>query len=64
MSINYTPDLAASYHYTTQIDTSGRKYRFSKYDGGGLGGGLIFIFILKNNNCYLIYTFDEIFKVI
>ncbi|NCW13103.1 MAG: hypothetical protein EBV82_08085 [Chitinophagia bacterium] len=38
MSINYTPDLAASYHYTTQIDTSGRKYRFSKYDGGGLGG--------------------------
>ena len=39
LSINYTPDLAASYHYTSQVDTSGRKYRFSKFDGGGIGGG-------------------------
>ena len=38
MSMNYTPDLAASYHYTTQIDSTGRKYRFSKFDGG-MGGG-------------------------
>ena len=38
-SINYTPDLAASYHYTTQVDTTGRRYRFSKFDGGAMGGG-------------------------
>ncbi len=38
ISMSYTPDLAASYHYTTQIDSSGRNYRFSKYDGG-IGGG-------------------------
>jgi hypothetical protein len=38
LSMNYTPDLAASYHYTTQIDSTGRNYRFSKYDGG-MGGG-------------------------
>jgi hypothetical protein len=36
--MSYTPDLAASYHYTTQIDSTGRNYRFSKYDGG-IGGG-------------------------
>ena len=39
LSINYTPDLAASYHYTAKVDTSGRTYRFSKYDGTGMGGG-------------------------
>ena len=39
ISFNYTPDLAASYHYTTQVDASGRRYRMSKYDGVGLGGG-------------------------
>ena len=38
ISFNYTPDLAASYHYTAQIDSNGRKYRFSKFDGGALGG--------------------------
>ncbi len=38
ISMSYTPDLAATYHYTTQIDSTGRNYRFSKYDGG-LGGG-------------------------
>ena len=38
LSVNYTPDLAASYHYTSQIDTTGRTYRFSKFDGGGMGG--------------------------
>lgn len=39
VSVNYTPDLAASYHYTAQIDSTGRQYRFSKYDGGGSSGG-------------------------
>jgi hypothetical protein len=39
LSINYTPDMAASYHYTTQVDTAGRRYRFSKFDGAGVGGG-------------------------
>ena len=38
VSFNYSPDLAKSYHYTTQIDTTGRTYRFSKFDGGALGG--------------------------
>ena len=38
VSINYKPDMAKSYHYSTQIDPSGRTYRFSKYDGNGLGG--------------------------
>ena len=38
LSMSYTPDLASSYHYTTQIDSTGRNYRFSKYDGG-IGGG-------------------------
>ena len=39
ISMNYTPDLASSYYYTTQVDTTGRKYRFSKFDGTGMGGG-------------------------
>ena len=38
MSINYTPDLAKNYYYSTQVDTSGRVYRFSKFDGGAVGG--------------------------
>jgi len=38
LSLNYTPDLAANYHYTAQVDSTGRKYRFSKFDGGALGG--------------------------
>ncbi len=39
ISFNYTPDLASSYHYTAQVDSSGRRYRFSKFDGIGMGGG-------------------------
>ena len=39
LSMNYTPDFAAPYHYTTQIDSTGRNYRFSKFDGIGMGGG-------------------------
>jgi len=39
ISFNYTPDLAASYHYTAQVDSAGRRYRFSKFDGIGMGGG-------------------------
>jgi hypothetical protein len=38
VSLNYTPDLAANYHYTAQVDSTGRSYRFSKFDGGALGG--------------------------
>lgn len=38
ISFNYTPDLASSYYYTTQVDATGRRYRFSKYDGIGMGG--------------------------
>jgi len=38
ISFNYTPDLATSYHYTAQVDTAGRTYRFSKFDGIGMGG--------------------------
>jgi hypothetical protein len=29
--------MAAAYHYSTQIDTTGRRYRFSQYDGGVIG---------------------------
>ncbi len=39
VSFNYTPDLASGYHYTAQVDATGRRYRMSKYDGIGLGGG-------------------------
>ena len=38
VSFNFTPDLASSYHYTTQVDSSGRRYRFSKFDNIGMGG--------------------------
>jgi hypothetical protein len=38
ISFNYTPDLASSYHYTAQIDSTGRTYRFSRFDGTGMGG--------------------------
>ena len=38
VSLNYTPDFAANYHYTAQVDSTGRSYRFSKFDGGALGG--------------------------
>jgi hypothetical protein len=38
IGFNYTPDLASSYHYTTQVDSTGRRYRFSKFDNIGMGG--------------------------
>jgi len=38
ISFNYTPDLASSYHYSAQVDSTGRRYRFSKFDGIGMGG--------------------------
>ena len=37
VSLNYHPDMAAAYHYSTQVDTTGRTYRFSQYDGGIIG---------------------------
>lgn len=37
ISVSYHPDFAAKYHYTTQVDTSGRTQRFSQYDGGIIG---------------------------
>ena len=37
ISINYHPDFAAPYFYTTRIDSSGRTARFSKFDGGIIG---------------------------
>lgn len=37
VSVNYQPDMAAAYHYSTQIDTTGRKIRFSQYEGGVVG---------------------------
>jgi LPS-assembly protein len=50
ISINYKPDLAKNDFYTEQIDSTGRKFRFSQYDGtiygpfsegrfGGIGFG-------------------------
>ncbi len=38
ISFNFTPDLASSYHYTSQVDSTGRRYRFSKFDNIGMGG--------------------------
>lgn len=51
MSINYKPDMAKKDYYAVQIDTTGRQYRFSYYDGtifgpfsegkyGGIGFGI------------------------
>jgi hypothetical protein len=37
ISINYKPDMAKKYYYSTQVDTSGRKVRFSQFDGGIMG---------------------------
>lgn len=37
-SINYKPDLAKSHYYQTQIDSTGRQYRFSQFDGSLFGG--------------------------
>ena len=36
--LSYKPDLAAKDWYKTQVDTSGRTVRFSKYDGSIYGG--------------------------
>lgn len=38
IAVNYTPDLASNYFYTTQIDSTGRRYRFSKFEGSSMGG--------------------------
>lgn len=51
ISINYKPDLAKKDYYSVQIDTTGRQYRFSYYEGsiygafgegrfGGIGFGI------------------------
>jgi len=51
VSFNYKPDLAGKDYYQTQIDSAGRVYRFSYYDGtifgpfsegtfGGIGFGI------------------------
>lgn len=37
ISLNYKPDMAARYHYNTQVDTTGRVLRFSEFEGGVLG---------------------------
>jgi len=37
ISINYKPDLAKKDYYTSQIDTTGRQYRFSYYEGSVFG---------------------------
>ncbi len=54
MGFSYKPDMASKYYYDTQVDSLGRKYRFSYFDGSLLGpfsegrfGGLNFG--LQNN---------------
>jgi hypothetical protein len=37
ISLNYKPDMAARYHYNTQVDSTGRILRFSQFEGGVLG---------------------------
>jgi LPS-assembly protein len=37
ISLNYKPDMAKKDYYETQVDTSGRKQRFSRFDGGIMG---------------------------
>jgi hypothetical protein len=37
LSFSYRPDMAAKYHNTVQVDTTGRTLRFSQYDGGIIG---------------------------
>lgn len=42
VSANYKPDLAKKHFYSTQIDTTGREFRFSPFDGtihGAFGEG-------------------------
>ena len=37
ISINYKPDFAAKYYKSIQVDPSGRRLRFSQFDGGVIG---------------------------
>ncbi|MFM7839262.1 MAG: putative LPS assembly protein LptD, partial [Chitinophagaceae bacterium] len=37
VSVNYKPDLARQDYYSTQIDTSGRQFRFSAYENSVFG---------------------------
>ncbi len=37
ISVNYQPDFGSKYHYTTQVDTSGRTVRLSQFNGGIIG---------------------------
>jgi hypothetical protein len=37
ISLNYKPDMAKKDYYETQVDTSGRMQRFSRFDGGIMG---------------------------
>ncbi len=37
ISMNYQPDMAAAYHYSSQVDSTGRTFRFSQYEGGVIG---------------------------
>jgi LPS-assembly protein len=38
IGMSYKPDFAKDQWYTTQVDTTGRTYRFNKYDGSLYGG--------------------------
>jgi len=38
ISLNYTPDLASRFFYSTKVDTLGHELRFSKFDGVIPGG--------------------------
>lgn len=49
ISISYHPDFVSKYYYSSQVDTTGKKYRFSQFDGGiiqsfsdGVFGGIGF----------------------
>lgn len=61
ISINYKPDFASKYHYSFQVDTSGRKIRGSQFEGalngsygegvfGGMGFGIDNLLEMKVKN--------------
>lgn len=61
ISVNYKPDFASKYHYSFQVDTSGRIIRGSQFDGsiggsysegvfGGIGFGIDNILEMKVKN--------------
>ncbi len=61
ISINYKPDFASKYHYSFQVDSSGRKIRGSQFDGalngsygegifGGMGFGIDNLLEMKVKN--------------